>query len=161
MAALVEVLRDDAPAAGRRLAVVGAGLLVALVGGGAWLRSTLPPPPLAVSLASVSGTALEGDGFVRVVLELEAQGARDVADTELTVAGTAEPGRHLGDFDGAGRLKVQVDVTPDCAVVAAGAAPAELALDVRAETGERQHVVLVVPPGGPLDRLMRHPCPTS
>ena len=160
MAALVEVLRDDAPAAGRRLAVVGAGLLVALVGGGAWLRSTLPPPPLAVSLASVSGTALEGDGFVRVVLELEAEGARSLAEAQLTVAGTTEPGRQLGEFDGGG-VKVLVDVTPECAAVAAGGPPAELLLDVRTETGERRRLVLVVPPDGPLERLVQHRCPTS
>ena len=157
MAALAEVLRDDAPATGRRLAVMGAALLVALVAGGAWLRSTLPPPPLDVRLASVSGSSLEGDGFVRVVLEVEAQGARHLVEAELTVAGTTEPGRQIGELGD--DLKVLVDLTPQCAVVAQGVAPAELVLDVRAETGERQRVVLVVPPGGPLERLLRRTCP--
>ena len=161
MAARAEVLHDDAPERGRLLAVVGVALLLLVVAGGAWLRSTLPPPPLEVRVASVSGTSLEGDGFVRVLLALESQGASDLAQAELTVAGTREVGRHPAEFDGRGRATVQVDVTPSCAAVAAGIAPAQLALGVRDESGQRSQLVLVLPPEGPLERLMRHPCPDA
>jgi hypothetical protein len=159
MAVRAEVLHDDAPERGRRLAVVGVGLLLLVVVGAGWLRSTLPPPPLEVSVASVSGSSLEGDGFVRVLLSLESQGARDLAQAELTVAGARELGRHPAEFDGRGRMTVQVDVTPSCAAVAAGIAPGQLVLAVRDESGQRQQLVLVLPPEGPLERLMHHPCP--
>jgi ribonuclease PH len=152
------MLHDDAPERGRRLAAVAAALLVLVVVGGAVVRSRLPPRPLEVSVASVSGTALQGDGFVRVLLALQAQGARDLAEAELTVAGSRELGRHPAEFDGRGRMTVQVDVTPSCAAVAAGIAPGQLALDVRDESGRRQRVVLVLPPEGPLERLLHHPC---
>ncbi len=155
---MADELVDDAPERARRLGAVAVGLLVLVLVGGAVLRSTLPPPPLAVVLAELSGSTLEGDTFVRLNLSLEAQGARDVGDAVLTIAGSTSRGQHPTRFDGDGQMTVQVDVTPTCAQIADRVDPGTLELSLHDEQGRPQQVRLEVPSEGSLERLLRYPC---
>ena len=156
-----ELLVDDASDRTRRVAVAGVVLLLGLAAGGAALRSTLPPEPLDVALASVSGTALQGESFVRLQLKLRSSGAQALGGAALTVAGTTQSGSHPPAFDGDGRLTVQVDVTPACEAVAAGVGTGQLDLEVRDDAGELRALRLDVPSAGRLERLLRYRCRTA
>ena len=154
--AVADVLVDDAPRRLRRLGVVAGGLLVAVLGGAAALRSTLPPPPLEVELAGLSGTALRGESFVRLHLTLEASGARDLEEAVLSVAGTSRRGQHPTAFVD-GRLTVQLDLVPTCT------APQDVAggrLDLRLHdaSGDARDVQLALPADAQLERLLRYRC---
>ncbi len=154
---MADVLVDDAPRRLRRLGAVAAGLLVALVAAGAALRSTLPPPPLEVRLAGLSGTALQGESFVRLHVTVEESGAGDLEDALLTVAGTTQRGQHPTAFDG-GRLTVQVDVTPLCASLQEGVAGGVLELRLHDASGDERQVQVDIPPDPRLERLLRYRC---
>ncbi len=151
------MLVDDAPHRLRRLGVVLAGLLVALVAGAAALRSTLPPPPLEVRLAGVSGTALRGESFLRLHVTLETSGARELEDAVLTVAGAAQRGQHPTAFDD-GRVTVQIDLTPSCGSVQDDVADGVLDLRLRDASGDPRRVRIDVPADSSLVRLLRYRC---
>ena len=151
------MLVDDAPSRLRRVAVVGGALLVALVAGAAALRSTLPPPPLEVRLAGVSGTALRGESFIRLHLTLEQSGARDLDDAVLTIAGTTQRGQHPTAFDD-GRATVQVDITPQCTAQQPDLAAGVLDLRLHDASGDARQVTLGIPAEGQLERLLRYRC---
>ena len=138
--------------------VLHADELLLVLAGGALLRSTLPPPPLAVDLAELSGSTLDGDSFVRLNLSLEATGARDLGDARLTIAGATQRGQHPARFDGDGRMTLQVDVTLTCAQVAAGVQTGVLDLSLHDQEGRAREVRLEVPAEGSLQRLLRYPC---
>lgn len=157
---MADELADDGGDRVRRLAAVAAALLLALLAGGAALRSTLPPAPLSVGLAGLSGSALEGESFVRLNLSLQARGVRDLGEARLTVAGASSRGQRLSAVDAEGRTTLQVDVTPACAQVAAGHTSGELELSLRDEQGQPRRVRLSVPADGPLERLLRYRCRT-
>jgi hypothetical protein len=154
---VADVLVDDAPSRLRRVAAVGGALLVALVAGGAALRSTLPPPPLEVRLAGVSGTALRGESFIRLHLTLEQSGARDLDDAVLTLAGTTQRGQHPTAFSD-GRTTVQVDITPRCAASQPDLGGGVLDLQLHDASGDARQVTLGVPADGQLERLLRYRC---
>jgi hypothetical protein len=154
---VADVLVDDAPRRLRRLGAAGGGLLLALVAGGAALRSTLPPPPLEVRLVGLSGTALQGESFVRFHVTLEETGARDLQDALLTVGGTTQRGQHPTAFD-SGRLTVQVDVTPSCAAVRDGVSAGVLDLRLHDASGDARRVQVEVPADAQLERLLRYRC---
>ena len=138
---------------------LGAGpLLLVVLAGGAALRSALPPAPPSVGLAGLSGSALDGESFVRLNLSLRAEGVRQLGDAHLTVAGATARGQHPPAFDRRGRMTLQVDVTPACADVAAGATSGRLDLALRDEQGRSRQVRLDVPADGPLERLLRYRC---
>lgn len=151
------MLVDDAPGRLRRVAAVGGALLLALVAGAAALRSTLPPPPLEVRLAGVSGTALRGESFIRLHLTLEQSGARDLEDAVLTVAGTTQRGQHPTAFDD-GRMTVQVDLTPACTALRPDLAAGVLDLRLHDASGDARRVQVGVPADGQLERLLRYRC---
>ncbi len=151
------MLVDDAPSRLRRVAAVGGALLLALVAGATALRSTLPPPPLDVRLAGVSGTALRGESFIRLHLTLEQSGARDLDDAVLTIAGTTQRGQHATAFDD-GRTTVQVDITPQCAGPQPDLATGVLDLRLHDASGDAREVTLGVPADGQLERLLRYRC---
>ena len=155
--AVADVLVDDAPGRTRRLAVVGGALLLALVAGAALLRSTLPPPPVELRLAEVTGTALQGDSFVRLDLRLEQSGVRDLEEAVLTVAGTVERGQRPTTFSD-GRMTVQIDVSPPCAALLPSAAPAVLDLRLHDEAGDLRQVAVDVPVDEEFQRLLRYRC---
>ena len=154
---MADVLVDDAPRRVRRLGVVAGALLLSVVAGGAALRSTLPPPPLEVRLAGVTGTALQGESFIRLHVTVEQSGARDVQDAVLTVAGTTQRGTHPTDFDG-GRMTVQVDLAPVCASLEQELPAGVLDLSVRDATGADRRAAVDVPAGPRLERLLRYRC---
>ena len=154
---MADVLVDDAARRSRRLAAVGGAVLLTLVGGAAALRSTLPPPPLELRLAGVTGTALQGESFVRLNLTLEQSGVQDLEEAVLTVAGTTERGlRPTTVADG--RMTVQIDVSPPCAALLPGLAPGVLALRLTDAAGERRQVAVHVPADEQLVRLLHHRC---
>ena len=155
---MADELLDDADERTRRLAALGAGLLLVVLAGGAALRSALPPAPPSVGLAGLSGSALDGESFVRLNLSLRAEGVRQLGDARLTVAGATARGQHPPAFDRRGRMTLQVDVTPACADVAAGATSGRLDLALRDEQGRSRQVRLDVPADGPLERLLRYRC---
>jgi hypothetical protein len=155
---VADELVDDAAERGRRLWLLAGSLLAGVLVGGAVLRSTLPPPPLAVSLADLSGSALDGDSFVRINLSLHAQGVRDLGDAHLTVAGASQRGQHPTRFDGDGRLTLQVDVTPACADIAQDIDAGVLELSLHDAQGRPRQVQLAVPAEGQLERLLRYRC---
>ena len=156
---MADVLVDDAPRRTLRLGVVGGGLLLALVAGGAALRSTLPPPELDVRLAGVSGTALRGESFVRLHVGVEHSGARGLEDAVLTVAGTTQRGSYPATFDDDdGRLTVQVDLAPVCASVQGDVAAGVLELRVLDTSGDARDVTLSIPADARLERLLRYRC---
>ena len=159
MAAGAELLTDDAARRTRQVVGAGAVLLALVVGGGAALRSTLPPPPLGVSLADLTGSALDGESFVRLDLSLRLSGVDALDDGELTVAGTTSSGLRLVRDDDE-RARVQVDVTPDCAQVDAGATGGELVLRLEDAAGDPRSLLVDVPADGPLERLLRYRCRT-
>lgn len=154
----VEVLDDGGRARGRRAVAAGIALAVALVVGGALVRSTLPPPPLSVSLAGLDGSALAGDSFVRLHLRLDLQGVRALDDVRLTVAGVTQRGLHPdGLHDDA--AVVQVDVTPVCPDAGLDRGlPGRLEVQVRDSAGDTRRVQLDVPTAGRLERLVRYRC---
>ncbi len=153
------MLVDDAAQRLRRLSLVAGGVLVALVAGGAALRSTLPPRPLEVRSTGVSGTALQGEGFVRLNVTLEASGARELDDAVLTVAGVTQRGQHPPAFDDDdGRATVQLDLTPACASVPDDLADGVLELQLRDESGAAQRVQIAIPADSSLVRLLRYRC---
>ena len=154
---MADVLVDDAPSRTRRLAVVGGALLLALVAGGALLRSTLPPPPVELRLAEVTGTALQGDSFVRLNLRLEQSGVRDLQEAVLTVAGTVERGSRPSTVSD-GRMTVQIDVSPPCASLLQSAGPAVLDLRLHDEAGDLRQVAVDVPVDEEFQRLLRYRC---
>lgn len=158
MAQGAELLDDGAHGRPRRVVAAGAALLAVLVAAGAALRSTLPPPPLQVALASLDGSALDGDSFVRLQVQLRGQGVRGLGDVQLTVAGVTERGLHPDVFDDDGRMTVQVDVTPACPEVAGGVRPGSLDLQVRDVDGALRRLQLPVPTRGSLERLLRYRC---
>ncbi len=151
------MLVDDAPRRLRRLGAVGSGLLLALVAGGAALRSTLPPPPLELRLAGVSGTALSGESFVRLHVTLEESGARDLEEAVLTVAGTTQRGQHPSAFAD-GRMTVQVDVVPPCGSLSQQVQPGVLELRLHDTAGDVRRVSVDVPADAQLERLLRYRC---
>ena len=151
------MLVDDAPRRLRWLGAVGGALLLAVVAGGAALRSTLPPPALDVRLAGLSGTALRGESFIRLHVTIEESGARDLQDAVLTVAGTTQRGQHPTAFDD-GRLTVQVDLTPRCASLQQDLAPGALDLRLRDASGDAREVRLDIPADAQLQRLLRYRC---
>lgn len=154
---MADVLVDDAGRRSRRLAAAGGAALLALGAGAAALRSTLPPPPLELRLAGVSGTALQGESFVRLNLALEQTGVRDLEGAVLTVAGTTEVGlRPTTVADG--RMTVQIDVSPPCAALLQDLAPGVLDLRITDAAGERRQVAVDVPADEELVRLLRHRC---
>jgi hypothetical protein len=155
---VADELLDDAAERARRLGALAVGLLVLVLGGGAVLRSTLPPPPLAVAVADLSGSTLDGDSFVRLNLSLEASGVRDVGDARLTIAGSTQRGQHPARFDGDGRMTLQVDVTPTCAQVVDGLEAGTLDLSLRDEEGRTRQVRVAVPAESSLERLLRYRC---
>ena len=155
---MADVLVDDEPRRTIRLGVVGGGLLLTLVAGGAALRSTLPPPALDVRLAGVSGTALRGESFVRLHVGVEHSGARGLEDAVLTVAGTTQRGSYPAAFDDDGRLTVQVDLAPVCASVQGDVAAGVLELRVLDESGDARQVALRIPADDRLERLLRYRC---
>lgn len=161
MADAADLLVDDAPDRTRRVVVVGVVLLLAVAAGATAVRSTLPPEPLDVAVASVSGTALQGDSFVRVHLHLRARGAQGLGEAAFTVAGTTQRGQHPPAFDDQGRMVLQVDVTPACSAVGADVGAGLLDLQVRDETGDTRHLQLDVPSSGQLERLVRYRCRPS
>jgi hypothetical protein len=141
--------------------VAAAAVLFALlVVGGTVLRSTLPPPPLQVALASLDGSALAGDSFVRLQVQLRGQGVQALGDVRLTVAGVTQRGLHAQAFDDDGRVTVQVDVTPACAALAGGVRPGSLHVQVRDTSGATRMLQLPVPTRGSLERLLRYRCRT-
>ena len=150
------MLVDDAPRHLRRVGAVGAGLLVALVAGATALRGTLPPPPLEVRVAGVSGTALQGESFIRLHVSLEQSGARALDEAVLTVAGTRSRGRHPTAFDD-DRVTVQVDLTPSCASLQ-DLAPGVLDLRLHDASGDARQVRLDIVTDGQLERLLRYRC---
>ena len=150
------MLVDDGSRRLRRLGPLLGGLLVALVGGAAALRSTLPPPPLAVGVAGVSGTALQGDTFLRLHITREAAGARDLDEAVLSIGGTREPGRHPTAFDD-GEMTVQVDLVPSCASLQP-LADGLLDLHLHDASGDAREVQLVLPADEQLERLLRYRC---
>jgi hypothetical protein len=154
---VADVLVDDAPPRLHRLALVCGGLLVALVAGAGALRSTLPPPPLEVRIAGLSGTALKGESFVRLHVVLEQSGARTLDEAVLSVAGTRQRGQHATTFDD-GRLTVQVDVVPACASLLPEVAAGVLDLRVHDASGDARRVRLSLPADGQLERLLRYRC---
>ena len=155
---MADELVDDAAQRSRRLGALAVGLLVLLVAGGAVLRSTLPPPPLAVDLAGLSGSTLDGDSFVRLNLALQTTGARELGDARLTIAGATQLGQHPTRFDGDGRMTLQVDVTPTCTQVAEGVGAGRLDLSLQDAQGRARQVRLEVPAQGSLERLLRYRC---
>lgn len=155
---MADVLVDDAADRARRLAATGVGLLLVVLVGATILRSTLPPPPVVVDLAGVSGSALDGESFVRLHLLLRSDGVSDLGTAQLTVAGGTHGGQHLTAVDEDGVLRLQVDVTPVCTDVAAGRTAGRLDLELLDERGRSHEVRLAVPAEGPLDRLLRYRC---
>ena len=153
---VTDVLVDDAPRQLRRLRVVASGLLVAVLGGAAALRSTLPPPPLEVEVAGFSGTALAGESFVRLHVTLEASGARDLEEAVLSVGGTRQRGQHPTVFID-GRLTVQVDLIPSCSSLQ-DVAGGLLDLRLHDASGDARDVRLVLPADAQLERLLRYRC---
>ncbi len=154
---MADVLVDDAPRRTRTLVVVGGALLLALGAGAALLRSTLPPPRVELRLAGVTGTALQGDSFVRLNLALEQSGVRDLDEAVLTVAGTVERGQRPTTVTD-GRMTVQIDVSPPCASLLQGAAPAVLDLRLRDQAGDLRQVAVDVPLDEEFQRLLRYRC---
>lgn len=154
---MADVLVDDAARRSRRLAAIGGALLLAVVAGAAALRSTLPPPPLELRLAGVTGTALQGEGFVRLNLTLEQSGVRELQEAVLTVAGTSERGLRpttVGDDS----MTVQIDVSPPCASLRPGLPPGVLDLRLRDAAGDLRQVSVDVPADAELERLLRYRC---
>ncbi len=160
VAAGAELLTDDAARRTRQVVGAAVALLALVVGGGAALRSTLPPPPLAVALSDLTGSALDGESFVRLDLSLRLSGVDALADGELTVAGTTASGLRLVR-DGDDRARVRVDLTPDCAQVDAGATGGELTLRLQDADGDPRSLLVDVPADGPLERLLRYRCRTG
>ena len=127
---------------------------------GTALRATLPPPPLDVRVADLAGSALDGESFVRLHLQLQGSGVDALGDARLTYGGTSGRGLHPASFDGSDRMTVQVDLTPDCALAGASA-PASLDLEVRDAEGRDRLLRVGVPDGTPLERLVRYRCRTA
>ena len=155
---MADELVDDAAERVRLLGALGVGLLLLVLAGGAVLRSALPPPPLAVSVADLSGSTLDGDSFVRLNLSLQASGARDLDGASLTIAGSTQRGQHPTRFDGDGRVTVQVDVTPACASIVGGVGAGTLDLSLHDAQGRARQVRLEIPAEGSLERLLRYRC---
>jgi hypothetical protein len=153
-----DLLGDDAGGRTRAVVVVAGLLTLAVVLGGALVRAAAPPVPLAVEVAALDGSALAGDSFVRLHLQLRAQGASTLGDARLTVAGTSQRGVHRGRFDGRGRLTVQVDLTPTCGMVGQGVDGGSLDLGLRDSTGAERELRVPVPPSPRLERLVRYRC---
>ena len=155
--AVTDVLVDDAGRRWRSSAAVGGAVLLALVVGAAALRGTLPPPPLELRLEGVTGTALQGESFVRLNVALEQSGVRDLEEAVLTVAGSRERGLRpttVGD----GRMTVQIDVSPPCASLVPDLAPGVLALRLHDDAGELRQVTVAIPADEQLERLLRYRC---
>lgn len=154
---MADVLVDDAPHRLRRLGAVTGALLLVLVAGAAALRSTLPPPPLELRLAGVSGTALRGESFVRLHVTLEESGAQDLEEAVLTVAGTSQRGQHPTTFAD-GRMTVQVDLSPACASLRDDVPPGVLDLRLHDASGDLRQVSVDIPADAQLERLLRYRC---
>jgi hypothetical protein len=154
---VTDVLVDDARGRSRSLALVGGAVLVALVAGAAALRSTLPPPELELRLDGVTGTALQGESFVRLNLALEQSGVRELEEAVLTVAGTTERGQRPTTLHD-GRMTVQIDVSPPCAALLQDLAPGVLDLRLHDASGDVRQVAVDVPADEQLVRLLRYRC---
>lgn len=153
----VDVLDAD-PRGGSRAVAVTAALLVAVVAAGTALRDR-SPAPLLLRLEQVDGSALRDDSFVRLHVQLEAEGASGLGQVRLRLAGADSVGQHAPGFDDRGRAVVQVDLTPRCGSVSEDLLPTgSLAVQVRDSEGERRFVELPVPTSGQLERLVRYRC---
>lgn len=153
----VDVLDAD-PRRGSPVLILAAFLLLAVVTGGAVLYDR-PPAPLRLRVEQLDGSALRDESFVRLHVQLEAEGASGLGEVRLRLAGADSLGQHPARFDDRGRATVQVDITPRCAQVADGLLPTgSLAVQVRDSAGRPRLVELPVPTGGQLERLVRYRC---
>ena len=153
----VDVLDAD-PRRGSPVLILAAFLLLAVVTGGAVLYDR-PPAPLRLRVEQLDGSALRDESFVRLHVQLEAEGASGLGEVRLRLAGADSLGQHPPRFDDRGRATVQVDITPRCAQVADGLLPTgSLAVQVQDSAGRPRLVELPVPTGGQLERLVRYRC---
>ena len=139
----------------RRALVAGAVVLL-LVAAGALLRDG-PPGPLQVRLASLDGSALRGEAFVRLQLGVQVDGARELGEVRLVLAGTSALGLSPGGLAD-GRATVQVDLVPPCPQALQAYVDAALDVTVVDRAGRSRDVRLALPDAGPLARLGRFRC---
>lgn len=137
----------------------GAGLLALLVGVVLVLPEG-PPGPLAVRVLSLDGSALRGEAFVRLQLGVQADGARELGEVRMALAGSSSLGQSPEGLDDDGRATVQVDLVPPCPLDPADLARGTLQLTVVDDGGASRQVEVPLPRGGPLERLVRYRCAT-
>ena len=119
-----------------------------------------PPEPFEVRLDSLDGSALHGEAFVRLQLDVRIRGARRLDVVRLQLGGTSALGLSPAGLAG-GRATVQVDLVPPCP--GALATYVDAVLDVTATDGAgRSHRVRVaLPDDGAFARLVRYRCAGS
>lgn len=151
------MLDADPPRASPILIVAGV-LLLAMITTSVFLRDR-PPAPLRLDVEQLVGSALRDESFVRLHVQLEAEGASGLGQVRLRLAGADARGRGPSRFDDSGRATVQVDFIPRCGQVSPVALPTGLlAISVRDSTGKPRLLELPVPTEGQIERLVRYRC---
>jgi len=145
--------------ASRRTRWLG-GLAVALLLVVATAVLTTPPAPLRVQLAQVDGSALRGDSFLRLQLQLRGSGVTRLDEVNLRLAGRNSPGLSPRGFDRGGRAVVQVDVVPDCTTFP-DLRGSSLQVTVLDQQGRPHTTVLPLPVDGVVQRLVTYRCDTA
>ncbi len=136
--------------------VVAAGVLALTVGVLAVLRDG-PPAPLQVRVESLDGSALRGETFVRLQLDVRTEGAAELGEVRLLLAGVRALGLSPDGLDD-GRATVQVDLVPACPRAVTELAAAALEVTVVDDAGRDRTVLVDLPDDGPLERLVRYRC---
>ena len=144
-----------------RRALVAAAVALLLLGA-ATVRRDGPPVPLQVRLASLDGSALRGESFVRLQVGLNIEGARQLDGARMLLAGTNALGLSPDGLspDGLtdGEATVQVDLVPPCPQSLQAYVDAVLAVTLVDDAGESREVRLALPDDGPFERLVRFRC---
>ena len=145
----------------RQALAAAAGALLLLIGAATVLRDG-PPVPLEVRLASLDGSALRGESFVRLQLGVSVEGATQLDEARMVLAGTSALGLSPDGLspDGLsdGEATVQVDLVPPCPQSLQAYVDAVLAVTLVDDAGESREVRLALPDDGPFERLVRFRC---
>lgn len=139
----------------RRALVAGVALLLLL--STALLLRDGPAVPVDVRLSSLDGSALRGESFLRLQLGMQVDGARELGEVRVVLAGTSALGLSPDGLSD-GEATVQVDLVPPCPQSLAAYVDAELAVTVVDDAGRSRAVRLALPDDGPFERLVRYRC---
>lgn len=154
--AVPDVLVAEPGSRPSRRALLGGAVVLLVLSGTVLLRDG-PPGPLVVRLASLDGSALRGESFVRLQLGVSVDGGSELAEVRLLLAGASALGLSPdGLVDG--EATVQVDLVPPCPQAVQEYVDAELEVVVLDEAGRSRTVRLALPDDGPLERLVRFRC---